>query len=185
MGSDPKMPSGIKTCYRCGEDLPATIQYFDQDMSKPDGMRTTCKQCRMEAKDETRKSQRDNRLKMMDDAAFKLLENVARGGSDVPHIAETYQRLMDVFDGAGGFAAHFMAQYLEATPGSTTRTKMLELVMRIGFKVSESGAAQIPLELMSDQDLQNKLDQQARRMFRIEDGSGRSDDDHGTAEKAS
>lgn len=182
---DPKMPDGLKTCYRCGEDLPSTLQYFDQDTTKPDGLRSTCKQCRFETRNERRVSQRDERLQMMDDAAFNLLETVARGGSDVPHIAETYQRLMDVFDGAGGFAAHFMAQYLESTPGSTTRTKLLELVMRLGLKVSESGAAQVPLELMTDTDLQNKLDEQARRMFRIEDGSARDKDDHGTTEKAS
>lgn len=182
---DPQMPSGLKTCYRCGEDLPATTQYFDQDSNKSDGLRATCKQCRAETQEQRQASKRDERLQMMDEAAFNLLQEVARGGSDVPHVAEMYQRIMDVFDGAGGFAAHFMAQYLESKPGSTTRTKMLEMVMRLGFNVSESGAAQVPLELMSDTDLQNKLDEQSRRMLRIKDGSRRDEDDHGTSEKAS
>lgn len=178
----PPLPSGIKTCTQCGQDLPATDQYFDQDATKDDGLRTVCKQCRCAVREENELRKRDQRLQMVDDAAYNLLNNVARGGSDVPHVAEVYQRLMDVFDGAGGYATHFMAQYLEAKPGSTTRTKMLELLMRLGMKVSESGAAKIPVEMMNNVDLQNEVAEQARRIFRIEDGARKEDDhDDGTS----
>jgi len=182
----PRLPNGSKTCSECGDDLPATTQYFDQDQTKDDGLRTVCKHCRLQVREEKERKKRDERLQMVDDAAFNLLHKVSRGGSDVPHVAELYQRLMDVFDGSGGFAAHFMAQYLEAKPGSTTRTKMLELLTRLGMKVSESGAARIPVEMMSDLDLQHEVAEQARRVFRIEDGARKEDgDDDGASPKAS
>jgi len=177
-----KKPSGLKRCRHCKVDYPATTQYFGEDASKEDGFATICKVCRQDEEDERQKRRRDHRLQMIDDASFKLLENMARGGSDVPHMAEIYQRLMDVYEGAGGYAAHFMAQYLESKPGGTTRTKMLEMIMRIGMKVSEAGNAQIPLELMSDEDLKIKLDEHARRIYRIEDHQA---DDDRASEKAS
>jgi len=169
----PVIHDGTKTCTgECGHDLPATSDYFDRDESKDDGLRTVCKACRSLEGERREQKQMDDRIKKLDEGALHLLDSLARSGSEIPHVAEVYQRLMEVFDGAGGYAAHFMAQYLMATPGSSTRTKMLELIMRIGFKVSEMGNAQLPVEMMHDEDLQLVFDKGAKRMLRLTNVDG-------------
>ena len=176
----PSTPAGVKTCSgSCGLDLPATVDYFDRDESKPDGMRQICKSCRAETRMVSERKQVDERIRKIDDASLKLLDQIAKSGSNVPHCAELYQRIVEVFEGAGGFAMHFMAQYLSCRPGSAQRTKMLETVLRLSMKVSDSGAAQVPVELMNDEDLQFTLDQQAKRIYRI------TSDDNGEVKEAS
>jgi hypothetical protein len=168
----PPLPDGTKLCNQCGEEYPATTDYFNVDNDKDDGLRTVCKVCRMAYEDKKEQQSLEEHIKSMDDASLELIKRMARGGSDVPHIAEVYQCLMQAFDGAGGFAAHFMNQYLSAKPGSTTRTKMLTLLAQMSAKVSESGQAQLPLELMSDQDVQNQLLLQSKKYLRITDVDG-------------
>jgi len=155
----------------CGQDYPSTSDYFDRDSSKEDGLRSVCKLCRADEYDQRQKMALDERIKMIDEASLRLIDKLARSGSDVPHMAELYQRIMEAFDGVGGYAAHFMAQYLSAAPGSSIREKMLNHIMKLGIKVSESGHAQIPVELMTDEDLQIELSKQARQyLVRYVDG---------------
>lgn len=171
-------PDDIKMCTMCAQELPATADYFDRDSSKPSGFKSVCKACRAIKDDHDKNLRLDENVRLMDDAALAMLQQMARGGSDVPHVAEVYQNIMQAFDGAGGFAVHFMNQYLSCKPGSAMRNKLLETIVSMSKHVSESGAAQIPLELMSDEDLQNKLEQQTRKILRIADVDG-------AAEKAS
>jgi hypothetical protein len=169
----PVINDGTKTCMgECGHDLPATSDYFDRDESKADKLRTVCKACRVMERERAENKLIDARITQLDKGALKLLDTLTRSGSDIPHIAEVYQRLMDVYEGAGGYAAHFMAQYLMAKPGSTTRTKMLEMMMRIAIKVSESGAAKVPIELLGDEDLEIVLEQGAKKYLRLTHDNG-------------
>jgi hypothetical protein len=162
--SEPHWDRGQKTCQgNCGRDLPATADYFDRDATRDDGLRSICKECRANERLLAKQDALDDRIKILDEKSVQMIELLTRTGSDLPHIAEVYQRVMEVYEGAGGFAAHFMAQYLSCKPGSTTRTKMLELVVRLSTKVSESGAAQIPLELMTDEDLQVAFEKGVKR----------------------
>jgi hypothetical protein len=56
-----------------------------------------------------------------------------------------------------------MAQYLASVPGSSTRQKMLDMVVKLAVKTSESGAAQIPIEMLSDEDLQVQFEMGMRK----------------------
>jgi len=160
-------PDGTKTCAGpCGMDLPANSVYFDRDETKEDGLRTVCKVCRSKERELAKQDKIDKRVKAMDEASLALLKNISKGGSQIPHVSELYERVMEAFEGAGGFAAHFMAQYLMAQPGSTTRTKMLELAIRLGIITTQQGASQEPIDVMEDEDLQVAFRRYATRFIK-------------------
>lgn len=145
---------GTKVCTGpCGEELPATSDYFDRDATKDDGLRQVCKACRAQERQLESFKAIDARVRKLDAHSLDVLDTLARAGAEIPHIAEIYQRVMEAFEGAGGFAAHLMGQYLMAKPGSSARTKILEMMVRLAVKVSETGAAQLPVDLMADEDL--------------------------------
>jgi len=151
----PVINDGMRTCQGpCGQELPSTSDYFDRDETRGDRLRSVCKICRAKQRQVKEYEKIDERVREMDEAAFNLLQHISRGGSHIPHVSELYEAIMQAFEGAGGYAAHFMAQYLMAKPGSTTRTKMLELTMRLGIITTEMGSAQQPVDAMADEDLQ-------------------------------
>lgn len=156
---------GLKMCTECGMELPCTSDYFDRDKTHADNLKNVCKLCRSAKHEERALAARDERLKKIDEASLKMLDRMVKIGSDVPHMAELYQRLMEIYDGVGGFAAHYMAQYLSAAPGSAVRQKMLDRIIALGIKVSEAGHAQLPVELMEDEDLQLQLQKQAQKFL--------------------
>ena len=64
---------------------------------------------------------------------------------------------MSLFGGSGGFASMLVKQYFDAAPGSATRTKMLEAVTKLTVQTSEMGASKKPLELWTDDELEEEL----------------------------
>ncbi len=40
------MSTLLKRCNKCGNDFPATLEYFHKDRDKPDGLATFCKECK-------------------------------------------------------------------------------------------------------------------------------------------
>ena len=82
----------------------------------------------------------------------------SRGGENVPHVSEVLERVMTLFGGSGGFASMLVKQYYDAPPGSATRTKMLEAITKLTVQTSEMGASKKPLELWSDDELEEELD---------------------------
>ena len=121
----------------------------------------------------------DARVKQLDTATLKLIDQICKGGAEVPHLTELYQRIMEAFDGAGGFAQHFMAQYLMAKPGSSIRTKLLMATIAMGKEVSAMGGAQLPVEAMQDEELvyaaTKIVSGQSREILRIQDGNGQAE----------
>lgn len=158
---------GMKMCMECGEGYEMPEKHFDKDATKPDGLRTTCKTCRAE-KDLKKE---DNRIaKIVDDMdqhSVELLMGLAGSGSDVPHSAEIFQTLLRVFGGMDGFAQHYMLQYLSAKPGSQIRQRMLDTIIKLGMKVTDSGAAQLPVEMMGDEDIERELARRTKRLFTV------------------
>lgn len=173
----PSLPAqaDVKRCAGdCGMELPKTASYFDRDNQTTDGFKKICKQCRSEQRRKKEDVDVAEAVKKIDRASLILLEKSARSGSDVPHMAELYQRLMEVFNGPSGFSQHFMAQYLAAEAGGSTRQKMLDAMIRMSQKVSESGAAQKSLEDLTDEDLANVAREQLIRLGTvIEEGGER------------
>ena len=154
-----------KQCESCGVSFPTTEEYWHRDRQQPDGYRKTCKMCRAEDKKEKENELIDARIAAIEKEGFNLLANLTKGGSDIPHMAETFQKLIEVFGGPGGFAQHFMASFLSTSLGSATRQKMLDTVLRLNIKVSESGAAQKSLEEITDEDLDREIEETAKRLI--------------------
>lgn len=163
----------------CGEELPATSEYFDRDATREHGLRSVCKTCRAKMRQLEAYEAVDTRVRNLDARSLDMLDTLVRAGAEIPHIAEIYQRVMEAFEGPGGFAAHLMGQYLMAKPGSIARGKILSEIMRLAAKVSDSGAAQIPVNLLDDEDLAIAFEKGVQKFV------PRISNDDGAAEKAS
>lgn len=90
--------------------------------------------------------------------------------NNLPHIASVLENLMRAFGGVEGFSRHVALNYLAAKPGSLTRNKMLQSIMSMAVKVSESGAAKVPLELLDDSDIEREIEKRARRLRIVDAG---------------
>ncbi len=132
-----------------------------------------CKQCgcthesRTETCPECLRIQAQKRVVAKEEATLAGIEEQARrlftrgasrGGENVPHVSEVLERVMTLFGGSGGFASMLVKQYYDAPPGSATRTKMLEAITKLTVQTSEMGASKKPLELWSDDELEEELD---------------------------
>lgn len=169
----PRLQDKTRVCTGpCGLRLPTSADYFDVDRHREDGLKTICKQCRANARKVDHDAEIIERVKSLDKGAIRLIDALTKVGASIPHMTELYQRLMDAFDGAGGFASHFMGQYLMAAPGSNTRTKMLETVLRLGIRVSEDGGAAKPINLMEDEELHIVFEQGAKNLLRLTHDDG-------------
>ena len=132
-----------------------------------------CKQCgcthesRTETCPECLRIQAQKRVVAKEEATLAGIEEQARrlftrgasrGGENVPHVSEVLERVMTLFGGSGGFASMLVKQYYDAPPGSATRTKMREAITKLTVQTSEMGASKKPLELWSDDELEEELD---------------------------
>ena len=72
-------------------------------------------------------------------------------------MAETFQKIMEAFGGPGGFSQQVMSTFYKAAPGSLQRQRILEAVLRLNIKVSESGAAQKSLEELTNEELDKEI----------------------------
>jgi len=142
-------------CEQCGGYFPESG--FNRTEA---GNRTKwCTAC-LHAKRETAIAKRQEKtLDEIEAASVKaFLKAASRGGENVPHVSELLERVMALFGGSGGFASTLTKQYFDAPPGSATRTKMLESIVKLTTSVSEQGASKKPLELWSDAELEDELD---------------------------
>ena len=160
-----------RACSQCCCDFPLTDEYFHRDVSKPDGFKTVCKMCRLDEKKRKENDAIDDRIQKLEERGIKLLDTLVTGGSNIPHMAETYQRIMEVFGGPMGFAQHFLANYLSTKPGSAARGKQISTIIILGVKVSESGAAEKSLDGITDEELESEINATARALLLFNDGS--------------
>lgn len=158
------MPA-MQECLECKESLPVNANYFDRDRGNVNGFKHICKECRAEKRDRDEESEVAKRIKQFDHKALLALEKIIEGqGSAVPHIAEILQRMMEVFGGASGYARHTMNQFLACPPGTAQRTKVLQIISAMTTKVSELGAAKVPRELMTDEELERCIEERIKRV---------------------
>lgn len=166
-----------KSCARCAEELP--IEAFDRDASKPDGYKSHCKKCRAAALESRRLQQAGQVLQELQNGLIRNLAHSKPGGPDLPHIAEVCQSIIHLFGGVDGMAQQFLANYIAAKPGSLTRERMLSNLMKMNAVVSDSKKVEMPVELMSDQDLQAEIEERKKRLMVegectiVEDADGR------------
>ena len=153
------MNPGEKCCVECAEVLPDEPVHFPV-------FRKQCTMCigcvtrrkrRAAAKKEEWRSRR--MAKMERQAIDTLLKSSKTGGASVPHSAELLEQLMEFFGGTAGFGSILTKQYFDAKPGSTTRTKMLELVTRLVTTNADQGGSKRPLTFWSEDELNEEIEQ--------------------------
>lgn len=143
-----------RTCRTCGQSLPLNANMFDRDNADEMGFKWVCKMCRSLKEKQKEDVEFDERITKFDKNSFKLLETMLATGADVPHHAEIFQEIIRVMGGVSGVAGHFMAQFLGSKLGTRERTNLLSMLFKMSEKVTDSGAAVIPLEMLTDEDLE-------------------------------
>lgn len=147
-----------KECNRCRVLYPLSKDFWHRNNHATDGYRNTCRMCRAEEVEQKRREDIDGRIKDLEEGGVKLLDQLSQGGSEVPHIAETFQRIMEAFGGPGGFAQQLIATYYRAAPGSQLRQRIMSNIMRLNVKVSESGAAKRSLDEITTEELDREME---------------------------
>lgn len=161
----PEIPP-LKACAgTCGLtcELPQAPDFFDVDQGNPDGFKKVCKQCRKERRQMLKvKSHREKRARV-DSLIAKLIDRAQFGGSDVPHIAEVYAKIVALMGGSNGFAMAFLDTYIYAERGGAVRQRLLNQLGNMGTAVTATGAAEIPNELLSPEELDKKISRLAKQ----------------------
>ena len=155
----------VRECQKCFVEFPLTDDYFHKDRTKEAGYKMVCKMCRAEQHKAKEDKKIDDRIKKLEANGIKVLDELVSGGSNIPHMAETFQHIISAFGGSIGFAQHFLGNYLSTEPGSATRQKMLNMVLQLNVKVSESGAAKRSLEEITDEELDLEIQKTARALL--------------------
>ena len=133
-----------KVCQKCGGET----------QGQP-----VCPECTRLKRNEKIVAREEQTLAGIEEQARQLFtRGASRGGENVPHVSEVLERVMTLFGGSGGFASMLVKQYYDAPPGSVTRTKMLEAITKLTVQTSEMGASKKPLELWTDDELEEELD---------------------------
>lgn len=152
------MNPGEKACAECGEVRPNDPMHFPMYRKQC----SACLACVTKArrrKQEEKAEYRARRLSRMEGkAADLLIKAQAAGGGNIPHSAELLEQLMVFFGGVNGFSSMLLKQYLDAKPGSPTRTRMLEMITRLVTANAALGGSKKPLTMWSEDELNEELD---------------------------
>lgn len=160
-----QVPDGHKMCSGpCATIYPTTEEHFDRDSTRGDGFKAICKQCRSKERALIRSDEVLERIKRVDKLAMRVLDESAAPGSMVPHTAELYESLISAFGGVGGFTQHCVGNYLMMAPGSHGRSTFLRDVLKLGMNVTDSGKADIPIDLLTDEDLDRLQNERLKRL---------------------
>jgi len=143
--------AGCKFCTHCGQRK--TLDLFHVDVSKEDGHRDVCKECRTKIADQAKQDQLDHRLAVLEEQGLQTLETLKDGGSFDPHINEIFESMLRPFGGVNGWAKHLFATYLACDPGSQKRVKIHDMMMNLASKVTTLGLAERQLDMMEERDL--------------------------------
>jgi hypothetical protein len=152
----------------CGKTLPLNRDNFRwrEDSGKP-RYSPECRVCMAGEKKKAKKrakARRNAALKEVETAGTEVfLQNVARGGSNIPHSAEVIERVMQYFGGVAGFSAMIVKQYYDSPPGGSTRSRLLETMCRLVSKNVDQGGTKKPLNLWSEEELEAELDSRFAR----------------------
>ena len=143
----------IRRCEECEEDLELKKENFACVRGTHANFERICRKCKktLEAK---------AKMQALEAAAVeKFIEVGGTGGSDVPHTSEMLESMMRVFGGTNGFANLVAKQYFDCKPGSRLRNSTLEMVTRLATKNTEHGGAKKPMELMTEEELEEQITQ--------------------------
>jgi len=154
------MTEQTKVCIDCGETKPES-QFESQGTGR---RRSRCGPCHRQYRRTRKTRQKKNNLQELEKVAIRrFLGEASAGGENIPHSAELLERCMEYFGGSSGFAALVVKQYFDSPAGSSTRTKLLETLVRLTLKNTEMGGAKKPMEQWTDEELEDELNSRLRR----------------------
>lgn len=152
------MSDEFRVCIGCQKTLPANSTYFHKSK---DGYHARCRACRNKRLRQGRGQKRNKKLDEIERGAVKHFVAAARiGGAHIPHSAELLEILMEYFGGVRGFANAYMKQFYDAPVGGAFRTKMLDSIVRLVTTNTAMGGAKKPLDLMTEEELEDELRRQ-------------------------
>lgn len=151
-----------KACAICGREQPLDKEHYRYRIQGGKGYFTAeCRDCIKKAKEQSRERKNAKRQQAMEDiekaGVDVFLATVSKGGSNIPHTAEVVERVMSYFGGVAGFSSVMVKQYWDSDPGGSQRNKLLETLCRLISKNVESGGAKKPLQLWSEEELEDEL----------------------------
>lgn len=140
-----------RQCEKCSKVFDLTPKYFPRVPGTQNTFQLVCKKCKKEIA-------RRKKLDKIEGAAVDdFVSRVISGGANVPHTAELLESLMNFFGGVNGFAGMAMKQYWDSPPGSRGRSAILEMVVRLAGKNTEQGGARKPIQLYSEDELEQEI----------------------------
>jgi len=155
-----------RRCGTCRNLFPLTSANFHKDSKGDLGFKNICKKCRTTAAKAADDRQLIANAKELEKEAedivgaansFLKVTSSAAAKNSVPHLAELYEQMMYVFGGSEGMASRYKETFEAAPEGGSVRRGILDTVLKTGERVSEMGVAQVPTELISDDDLTNEI----------------------------
>lgn len=153
-----------RTCAICGQEKPLDKANYRWRVQDGHGYFTgECKSCISKAKALSRERAADKRRQALqrieEGGVDAFVKTTLHGGSNIPHTAELVERVFQYFGGVGGFSAVLVKQYWDSPPGGSARSRLLETMCRLVTKNVESGGAKKPLQLWSEDELEQELEQ--------------------------
>lgn len=141
-----------RQCDSCGKVKPLDPTKYARIPGTQNAYRLTCRRCQ---KVQARKKKLDA---IESSAVDAYIGRILKGGANVPHTAELLESLMHYFGGTNGFASLAMKQYWDSAPGSRMRNSVLEMIVRLATKNTEQGGAKKPIQLYSEEELEQEID---------------------------
>jgi hypothetical protein len=141
-----------RQCDTCGKVKSLIPKNYARIPGTQDAYRLCCRKCQ---KVKARKASLD---KVESSAVDAYIKKIIKGGANVPHTAELLESLMHYFGGTNGFASLAMKQYWDSPPGSRMRNSVLEMIVRLATKNTEQGGAKKPIQLYSEEELEQEID---------------------------
>lgn len=153
-----------RQCEACQQVYPLTPAKWPRFSGTQQSYRRVCKAC-------YKKHKQKKKMDRLEGAAIQqYLSRTVSGGSNIPHTAEMLESIMHYFGGANGFASILMKQYFESPPGSRMRNSILELVVRLASKNTEQGGAKMPVQLLSEDELESEINKRLEQAVLVYGG---------------
>jgi len=145
-------------CSKCGRSLPLTEQHWYRDNRRQNGFKRICKSCFNGQQEALRDRSLEDRIACLDAKMIARLERmVAIEQPGIPHLAKFFETAVRACGGVDGLVQHMMAGMLMSKAGGETRRKYVQMIWEASQKLSEMGLAKVPVDLLSDEDLEAEI----------------------------
>lgn len=177
----------IRICECCDQPMP--LDKFEQrGRPKKNGdqpaIDTVCKYCRKLHAKAVRNYVMQHQQRI-DEMQLGLMEALAveptEEWTDLPNIGTIAQEVLRPFGGAKGLGLQIASHYLTAPPGGAERGRTHRLLTNLATEASKLGYAKKTMEQMSDEELEEFLKRQERKL--IAQSEGTDDDDQEETEE--